>query len=329
VCQELLITGGAGFIGSNFIRYLLKNNPNCFITNIDSITYAGNIENMNGFMETGRYRFFKFDISDSPSLNHVFDRKYDVIINFAAESHVDRSIQNAKLFIQTNISGTHALLEKVLEGKARKMIQISTDEVYGSLKLEENPFTEKTPLSPNNPYSASKASADLLVRSFYQTYKLPVMITRCSNNYGPYQHPEKFIPTIIHHALNNKPIPLYGDGLNIRDWLYVDDHCSAIHTVMNQGASGEIYNIGGNNDKTNIEVIRIILNYLGKDEHLISYVPDRKGHDRRYSIDSSKIKDLLGWEPIVSFNEGIKQTVDWYVNNLQWLNNSLNRSASL
>lgn len=323
--QELLITGGAGFIGSNFIRYLLKHTNN-YITNIDALTYAGNPENIKEFKESEKYRFFKTDISDTKSLSQVFDRTYDVIIHFAAESHVDRSIESAKSFIQTNITGTLALLEKVLEGKAHKMIQISTDEVYGSLNANDPSFTEKHPLAPNNPYSASKAGADLLVRSFYQTYQLPLIITRCSNNYGPYQHPEKFIPKIIYHALSNKQIPLYGDGLNIRDWLYVEDHCRAIHMVMDRGKTGEIYNVGGNNEITNIDVIHTILNHLGKDEKLISYVSDRKGHDRRYSINSTKLTEQLGWEPITSFNEGIKQTIDWYIKNVSWVEQALHRS---
>ncbi|WP_332694844.1 dTDP-glucose 4,6-dehydratase [Halalkalibacter lacteus] len=323
--QELLITGGAGFIASNFIRHLLKNTTNR-ITNIDALTYAGNQENMNGFAESENYRFFHGDISQTETLDSVFDRTYDVIINFAAESHVDRSIENAKRFIETNINGTHALLGKVLEGKAGKMIQVSTDEVYGSLNELDAAFTEQHCLSPNNPYSASKAGADLLVRSFFETYKLPLIITRCSNNYGPYQHPEKFVPKIIYNALNNKKIPLYGDGLNIRDWLYVEDHCRAIYMIMNNGKSGEIYNIGGNYEKTNIELIRTILNYLGKGDDLISYVSDRKGHDRRYAIDSTKVKKQLGWEPNVSFDVGIKQTIDWYINNEKWISNALSRS---
>jgi dTDP-glucose 4,6-dehydratase len=323
--QELLITGGAGFIGSNFIRYLLEHTDHR-ITNMDALTYAGNPDNMKDFFESKNYRFFECDISQAEDLNKVFDQTYDVIIHFAAESHVDRSIESAKSFIETNINGTHALLGKVLEGKARKMIHISTDEVYGSLNKTDAAFTEQHCLAPNNPYSASKAGADLFVRSFHETYQLPLIITRCSNNYGPYQHPEKFIPKIIYYALNNKQIPLYGDGLNIRDWLYVEDHCRAIYTVMNHGEAGEVYNIGGNNEKTNIDVIRTILHYLGKGEELISYVADRKGHDRRYAIDSTKVKKLLGWEPSVSFDEGIKQTIDWYINNQNWIGNAISRS---
>ncbi|MFC0561978.1 dTDP-glucose 4,6-dehydratase [Halalkalibacter alkalisediminis] len=325
---DLLITGGAGFIGSNFIRYLLKHTTNR-ITNIDALTYAGNPDNIKNFTTSENYRFFKIDISQTEELNQVFDRSYDVIIHFAAESHVDRSIKNAKAFIETNINGTHALLGKVLEGKVRKMVQISTDEVYGSLKKMDAAFTEYHCLSPNNPYSASKAGADLLVRSFFQTYKLPIIITRCSNNYGPYQHPEKFIPKIIYHALTNKKIPLYGDGLNIRDWLHVEDHCRAIYMVVKHGQAGEVYNIGGNNEMTNIDVIRTILHDLGKGENLISYVPDRKGHDRRYAIDSTKIKKELGWQPATSFSEGMKQTIDWYIKNEKWIESALRRSDLL
>ncbi|MFC0470036.1 dTDP-glucose 4,6-dehydratase [Halalkalibacter kiskunsagensis] len=323
--QELLVTGGAGFIGSNFIRYLLKN-TNCRITNIDALTYAGNPSNMSGFASKGNYRFFQVDITDKVALTQVFDRTYDIIVHFAAESHVDRSIENADTFLITNINGTHNLLEKLLEGKAKKMVHVSTDEVYGSLNQHDSAFTEEHPVSPNNPYSASKASADLLVRSFYQTFNLPLVITRCSNNYGPYQHPEKFIPKVVYNAINNKQIPLYGDGLNIRDWLFVEDHCSAIYTVMNHGKAGEVYNIGGSNEMTNKDVIHSILNYLGKSNDLISYVTDRKGHDRRYAINSNKIKTQLGWKPNTSFEKGLKQTIDWNVNNKTWVEAALRRS---
>ncbi|PWW31929.1 dTDP-glucose 4,6-dehydratase [Cytobacillus oceanisediminis] len=308
--KQLLITGGAGFIGSNFIKYLLSK-TNYFITNVDAFTYAGN-EIIHKYEKSNRYRFTKCDIGKVHELESVFDQKYDAIINFAAETHVDRSIMDAAPFIHTNIKGTFNLLQAVLSGKAGKMIQISTDEVYGSLKPADPPFTEKTPLAPNNPYSASKASADLLVRSFYKTHQLPLIITRCSNNYGPMQHTEKFIPKIISNALNDIEIPLYGDGLNIRDWIYVDDHCHAIQLVLERGVSGEIYNIGGSAEKTNLEVIHIILNHLKKNTQLIKHIPDRKGHDRRYSMDSTKIMRELGWKPSVSFNEGINKTIEWY-----------------
>jgi dTDP-glucose 4,6-dehydratase len=311
VNKHLLITGGAGFIGANFISHLL-NDSNYFITNVDSLTYAGNDQNMKPFEKSNRYRFLRCDIGNEQELQNVFDQEYDAIINFAAESHVDRSIYDASPFINTNIKGTFNLLQFVLSGKARKMIQISTDEVYGSLGPKDPPFTEETPLAPNNPYSASKASADLLVRSFHNTHQLPLIITRCSNNYGPMQHKEKFIPKIITNALNDKDIPLYGDGLNIRDWIYVEDHCRAIQLVLEKGVAGEVYNIGGTEEKTNREVIEVILKQLGKDKDLIKHVEDRKGHDRRYAMDSSKISRELGWEPLVSFHDGIQKTIEWY-----------------
>ncbi|MGG4199166.1 dTDP-glucose 4,6-dehydratase [Peribacillus frigoritolerans] len=309
--RHILVTGGAGFIGSNFIAHMLINS-NYFITNVDSLTYAGNFENTIPFEKSNRYRFIKADIGQKDELSKVYDQKYYAIINFAAESHVDRSIEDALPFIHTNIYGTYNLLQAVLTGKAQKMIQISTDEVYGSLEPDESPFIETTSLAPNNPYSASKASADLLVRSFFKTYQLPLTITRCSNNFGPMQHTEKFIPKVITNALNNIEIPIYGDGLNIRDWIYVEDHCRAIHSVLEKGVSGEVYNIGGSEEKTNLEIIDCILKELGKDKNLIKHVADRKGHDRRYSMDSSKISSELGWKPIISFNEGIKKTKEWY-----------------
>ncbi|MEK3854444.1 dTDP-glucose 4,6-dehydratase [Cytobacillus sp. FSL H8-0458] len=308
---HLLVTGGAGFIGANFISHLLDNSRYS-ITNVDALTYAGSIENIKGFENYDRYRFIKCDIGNENELNKIFDQSYEAIINFAAESHVDRSIENAKPFIHTNINGTFNLLQAVLQGKAKKMIQISTDEVYGSLGPTDHPFTESTPISPNNPYSASKAGADLLVRSFYKTHQLPLMITRCGNNYGPMQHTEKFIPKIINNALTNNSIPLYGDGLNVRDWIYVEDHCRAIQMVLEKGDYGQVYNIGGIEEKTNREVIQIILEKLGNDQSLIKYVPDRIGHDRRYAMDSTKISSDLGWKPMISFDEGIQKTIDWY-----------------
>ncbi len=317
--KELLITGGAGFIGSNFIRYLL-NNSAYNLTNIDSLTYAGNQSTIKQFNEGENYRFIQCDISDLQQLKKVFDRKYDMIINFAAESHVDRSIENILPFVNTNVVGTVHLLQAVLEGKAKKMIQISTDEVYGSLKDDEDPFTERTPISPNNPYSASKASADLFVQSFLHTYKLPIMITRCSNNFGPYQHPEKFIPKVIFSAVKNREIPLYGDGLNRRDWLFVKDHCRAIERVMEAGRPGEVYNVGGGFECSNKEVVMTILNYLDKSEALIKYVEDRKGHDYRYAINCSKLKQQLNWKPSYSFQESIIKTIEWYKQNSQWVN---------
>ncbi|WP_209125691.1 dTDP-glucose 4,6-dehydratase [Alkalihalobacillus sp. BA299] len=309
--KNLLITGGAGFIGANFIEYMLKNSSYS-ITNIDALTYAGHVDNMKHFDQNPNYRFINCDISNPNSLIDAFDQKYGAIINFAAESHVDRSIENANPFVNTNIKGTLNLLYAVLNGKANKMIQVSTDEVYGSLNTDELPFTEHSPLLPNNSYSASKASADLLVRSFYKTHQLPLIITRCSNNYGPKQHREKFIPKAVTNALNDIKIPLYGDGLHVRDWLYVDDHCRALHKVLEHGEAGEVYNIGGGHERTNKEVITIILDYLGKDQRLIEYVEDRKGHDRRYAINWGKIHKELGWKPQVTFREGLFQTIEWY-----------------
>jgi dTDP-glucose 4,6-dehydratase len=314
--KHLLVTGGAGFIGSNFISQLLSHS-NYFITNVDSLTYAGNYQNIKVFEKSNKYRFLKCDIGNEQELTTAFDQEYEAIINFAAESHVDRSIYDAYPFIKTNIQGTFNLLQAVLSGKARKMIQISTDEVYGSLGPNDPPFTEETPLAPNNPYSASKASADLLVRSFHKTHQLPLIITRCSNNYGPMQHTEKFIPKIITNALNDKEIPLYGDGLNIRDWIYVEDHCRAIQLVLEKGVIGEVYNIGGSEEKTNREVIDVILKKLGKDKTLIKHIEDRKGHDRRYAMDSTKISRELGWKPSVTFQEGIQKTIEWYKH--KWL----------
>ncbi|OIJ18535.1 dTDP-glucose 4,6-dehydratase [Anaerobacillus alkalidiazotrophicus] len=312
--KHLLITGGAGFIGSNFIDYILKNTTYS-ITNIDALTYAGHINNMKTFNQHRNYRFIQCDISNGTSLKQVFDCDYEAIINFAAESHVDRSIENAHPFIHTNINGTLNLLNAVLAGKAKKMIQISTDEVYGSLDQDSLPFTEYSQLASNNPYSASKASADLFVRSFHRTYQLPLIITRCSNNYGPKQHLEKFIPKVITNALNDQKIPLYGDGKHVRDWIFVDDHCRAIHTVLEHGDSGEVYNIGGGHEWTNKEVITLILDYLNKDYSLIEYVKDRKGHDRRYGINWGKIHKELGWKPQVSFREGLIKTIEWYKTN--------------
>ncbi|MEH6948631.1 dTDP-glucose 4,6-dehydratase [Bacillus sp. JJ634] len=311
--KHLLVTGGAGFIGANFIEYVLKHS-NYHITNVDLLTYAGNLDNTSSFQRSNRYRFIQADIGNSSEVVKVFDQNYHAIVNFAAESHVDRSIEDAFPFIHTNIYGTYNLLQAVLLGKAQKMLQISTDEVYGSLGMNDSPFTETTSLTPNNPYSASKASADLLVRSYFNTYQLPLIITRCSNNYGPMQHEEKFIPKVITNAFNHSTIPVYGDGLNIRDWIYVEDHCRAIHMVLEKGEFGEVYNIGGLEEKTNVEIVKLILNHLGIGKQLIRYIPDRKGHDRRYAMDSTKILRELGWLPRVSLNEGIQRTIEWYRN---------------
>ena len=314
----ILVTGGCGFIGSNFLKYMISKYPQYKFVNVDCLTYAGNLNNTISFRNKHNYCFCKFDITNYNAMYQLFKGyNFDYIINFAAESHVDNSIYNPKIFIDTNIIGTYTLLENSKNFNIKKFIQISTDEVYGSLG-STGYFTEETPISPNSSYSASKASADLLVQSYYKTYGLPINITRCTNNYGQYQHPEKLIPKIITNALQNKEIPVYGDGQNIRDWIHVWDHCKAIDKVLHDGIIGEVYNIGGNNEKTNINIVNIILNYLNKPYDLIKYVEDRKGHDKRYAIDNSKIRNELYWEPIIDFEAGIKKTIDWYINNEQW-----------
>ena len=316
--KKILVTGGAGFIGSNFIRYMLNKYQDYKIVNLDLLTYAGNIKSLDDVKDNPNYLFVKGDIADNKLVDKIVsDNKIDVIINFAAESHVDRSITNPDIFVKTNVLGTQNLLEVAKKYKTEKFFQISTDEVYGSLG-KTGFFTEKTPLSPNSPYSASKASADLLVMAYHHTFGLNVNITRCSNNYGPYQFPEKLIPLFITNALDNKQVPLYGDGLNIRDWLFVEDHCSAIDTVLHKGKNGEIYNVGGNNEKTNKYITDTILKYLGKDSSLIKYVADRLGHDRRYAIDATKIKEELGWQPQYKFEQAIEKTIEWYLNNKDW-----------
>lgn len=318
--KKILVTGGAGFIGSNFIRYMLNKYEYYKIVNLDLLTYAGNLENLKDIKYNPNYEFIKGDIADIELVNNIVSNNIDYIINFAAESHVDNSIENPSIFIKTNIIGTQVLLDASKKYSIKKYIQISTDEVYGSLK-ETGYFTEETPLAPNSPYSASKAGADLLVRSYNETFNLPVNITRCSNNYGPYQFPEKLIPLMITNAYKNKQLPLYGDGLNIRDWLHVKDHCSAIDLVLHKGKIGKIYNIGGNNEKRNIEIVKLILKNLGRQESLIEYVKDRPGHDKRYAIDSSKIQNELGWKPKYTFETGIKETIRWYLNNKDWWKN--------
>lgn len=316
--KKILVTGGAGFIGSNFIRYMLNNYQDYKIVNLDLLTYAGNIKSLDDIKDNPNYMFVKGDIADNNLVDKiVFENKIDVIINFAAESHVDRSITNPDIFVKTNVLGTQNLLEIAKKYKIEKFFQISTDEVYGSLG-KTGFFTEKTPLSPNSPYSASKAGADLLVMAYHHTFGLPVNITRCSNNYGPYQFPEKLIPLFITNALADKQVPLYGDGLNVRDWLFVEDHCSAIDTVLHKGKNGEIYNIGGNNEKTNKYITDTILKYLDKDSSLIKYVQDRLGHDRRYAIDATKIKEELAWQPKYKFEQAIEKTIEWYLNNKTW-----------
>ncbi len=315
--MNILVTGGAGFIGSCFIRHILKKYQNYKVINIDALTYAGNIENLNDVKDNQNYKFIHGNICDKELVRELVNQ-VDCVVNFAAESHVDRSITGPEIFIETNVKGTLNLLQAAKDAKIERYLQVSTDEVYGSLG-KTGYFYETTPLAPNSPYSASKASADLLVRAYYETYKMPVLNTRCSNNYGPYQYPEKLIPFFISKLLKGEKVPVYGDGLNVRDWLYVYDHCSAIDTVLHNGKIGEIYNIGGHNEKTNIEITKLILNAMGKDESSIEYVQDRLGHDRRYAISNDKIQSQLGWEPSLTFEEGIKITIDWYLNNQDWI----------
>ena len=325
--KNILVTGGAGFIGSCFVRRMLEKHPDYKIINIDALTYAGNIENLNDVKDNPNYEFVHGNICDK-KLVYDLVSQVDAIVNFAAESHVDRSILNPEIFIDTNVKGTLNLLQAAIEFKLERYLQVSTDEVYGTLG-KTGYFTETTPIAPNSPYSASKASADMLVRAYYETYKLPALITRCSNNYGPYQYPEKLIPFFISLLLNNKKVPVYGDGMNVRDWLYVYDHCDAIDTVLHNGNVGNVYNIGGHNEKTNMEITRILLNAMGKDESSIEYVTDRLGHDRRYAIDNSKIQNELGWKPSVTFEEGIKLTIDWYLNNQDWIKSIENKKNKL
>jgi len=319
--RSLLVTGGAGFIGSNFIRYMLEAHPEYLIVNYDKLTYAGNLENLADVEHHPQYRFVLGDIADRKAVAEVMMRyKIDTIINFAAESHVDRSIMEPAAFIETNVVGTGVLLDAALEFKVERFIQISTDEVYGSLG-PDGKFQETTPLHPNSPYAASKASADHLVQSYHHTFGLPAIITRCSNNYGPYQFPEKFIPLMIINALEDKPLPVYGDGKNVRDWIFVVDHCRAIDLVLERGKVGEVYNIGGGNERQNIDIVRFIVRELGKPEDLITFVKDRPGHDRRYAMDSSKIERELGWKPqsaFGGFEETLRETIQWYLDHREW-----------
>ncbi|WP_163859868.1 dTDP-glucose 4,6-dehydratase [Paenibacillus elgii] len=315
--MRLLITGGAGFIGSNFVLYMLQKYPEYKIINLDALTYAGNLENLESVKENPNYSFVKGDITDETLIKDLFLAGVDCVINFAAESHVDRSIIQPDIFVKTNVMGTQVLLNAAKNYGITKFVQVSTDEVYGSLG-PTGLFTEDTPLSPNSPYSASKAGGDMLVRAYHETFDLPVNITRCSNNYGPFQFPEKLIPLMIANALEDKSLPVYGDGLNIRDWLYVEDHCSAIDLVLHHGVNGEVYNIGGNNERTNLQIIKSILSQLGKPESLVSFVKDRLGHDRRYGIDATKISKELNWTPKHNFDTGIKETINWYLDNQDW-----------
>jgi dTDP-glucose 4,6-dehydratase len=317
--KNVLVTGGAGFIGSNFVRYYNQKYAEAKITVLDKLTYAGNLENLAG-LDADKVIFVKGDIADEKFIEDLFEaNKFDCVVNFAAETHVDRSIIDPQIFILTNVVGTHNLLLASKKTGVARFHQISTDEVYGDLGDTENTyFTEDTPLDPTMPYAASKASADMIVMSYFNTYGMSVSISRCSNNYGPYQYPEKLVPYFFRLASMGKPLPVYGDGLNVRDWLYVEDHCSAIDLIIHNAEAGSIYNIGGHNEKTNLEITRIILNFLGKDQNLITYVEDRKAHDRRYAIDPSKITRDLGWKPNTNFETGIKLTFDWYNNNQAW-----------
>ena len=319
--QTIVVTGGAGFIGSNFIFYYLNKYPDDRVVCLDCLTYAGNLSTLRSVMSNPQFRFVKADITDQKAVETLFEEeKPDVIVNFAAESHVDRSIEDPSVFLKTNILGTQVLMDACRKFGIKRFHQVSTDEVYGDLPLDRPDlfFTEETPLHTSSPYSASKASADLLVLAYHRTYGLPVSISRCSNNYGPYQFPEKLIPLMIANALANKPLPVYGKGENVRDWLYVEDHCKAIDLILRNGKEGEVYNIGGHNEMRNIDIVKLICRKLGKSESLITFVTDRKGHDRRYAIDPTKIHNELGWLPETRFSDGIERTIDWYLSHRDW-----------
>ena len=319
--MKILVTGGAGFIGGNFVHYMVNQYPEDEIVNLDLLTYAGNLETLQPVEEKENYRFIRGDIADRNFIMDLFEKeKFDVVINFAAESHVDRSISDPGIFVQTNVMGTVVLLDACRTYGVKRFHQVSTDEVYGDLPLDRPDlfFTEETPLHTSSPYSSSKASADLFVMAYYRTYGLPVTISRCSNNYGPYQFPEKLIPLMISRALADEKLPVYGTGENVRDWLHVLDHCIAIDLIIRKGKEGEVYNIGGHNERTNLEVVKTILKALGKSEDLIQYVTDRPGHDRRYAIDPKKMETELGWKPIYTFDTGIAETIEWYLNNKEW-----------
>ncbi len=316
--MTILITGGAGFIGSNFVHLMLKKYKAYRIINVDKLTYAGNLENLESLEHDPRHVFIKADICDQLRMEEILrEHNVDALVNFAAESHVDRSIMGGAEFVRTNVVGTQVLLEMAKVYAVKKFVQVSTDEVYGSLGAQGK-FTEETPLHPNSPYAASKASADLMALAYQHTFGIPVVITRCSNNYGPYQFPEKLIPLMIANALSDKPLPVYGDGMNVRDWLHVSDHCMAIDVVLHRGGDGEVYNIGGNDEKKNIDVVKLVLKHLKKPDSLITFVRDRLGHDRRYAIDSTKIQRELGWSPSYTFERGIEETIQWYLDHKNW-----------
>ncbi len=319
--MTILVTGGAGFIGSNFVYHMLGKYPDYKILCVDCLTYAGNMSTLSNAMKNANFKFFKTNICDRKAIYEIFEAEHpDVVVNFAAESHVDRSIENPEVFLQTNILGTQVMMDACRKYGITRYHQVSTDEVYGDLPLDRPDlfFTEMTPIHTSSPYSASKASADLLVQAYHRTFGLPVTISRCSNNYGPYHFPEKLIPLMIANALNNKPLPVYGEGLNVRDWLYVEDHCKAIDLIIHKGKVGEVYNIGGHNEMRNIDIVKLICKHLEKSENLITYVTDRKGHDMRYAIDPTKIHTELGWLPETKFADGLKKTIDWYLDNKQW-----------
>ena len=319
--MKVLVTGGAGFIGGNFVHHMVNKYPDYQIVNLDLLTYAGNLETLKPVEDKPNYKFVKGDIADEAFIMDLFEKeKFDVVVNFAAESHVDRSIEDPGIFVQTNVMGTRVLLDASRKFGVKRYHQVSTDEVYGDLPLDRPDlfFTENTPIHTSSPYSASKASADLFVLAYHRTYGLPVTISRCSNNYGPYHFPEKLIPLMIANALNDKPLPVYGTGENVRDWLYVEDHCRAIDLIIHKGRVGEVYNVGGHNEMTNIDIVKIICKELGKPESLITYVADRKGHDMRYAIDPTKIHNELGWLPETKFADGIKKTIKWYLDNKEW-----------
>jgi dTDP-glucose 4,6-dehydratase len=327
--MKLFVTGGAGFIGSNFIKHILQKYPEYQVTNFDKLTYAGNLDNLADLENNPRYKFIKGDVADEKQVNEVLSQGFDAVVNFAAETHVDRSIHaGARDFVLTNTLGVQTLLDAVRKYEIKKMVQISTDEVYGSLELEaKDQFTESTPFQPNVPYAAAKAGGDLMCRAAFHTYKVPVVVSHCSNNYGPYQFPEKLIPFFIFKASKDESVPLYGDGKNVRDWLYVLDHCEAIDLMLHKGVAGEVYNIGGNNEKSNLEIAKIILQELGKSESLITFVADRPGHDRRYAIDASKISRELGWKPKYNFKSAIHETVKWYMEHQTWVKRIEERKA--
>ncbi len=325
--MKICVTGAAGFIGGNFVYYMLENHPDYEIVGLDLLTYAGNLETLEEAMKNPHFKFTKGDIADRDYVYDLFEKeKFDIVVNFAAESHVDRSIVNPEIFLKTNILGTAVLMDACRKYGIKRYHQVSTDEVYGDLPLDRPDlfFTEETPIHTSSPYSSSKAGADLLVLAYHRTYGLPVSITRCSNNYGPYHFPEKLIPLIISRALADESLPVYGTGENVRDWLYVKDHCAAIDKVIHNGREGEVYNVGGHNERTNLQVVKTILKELGKPESLITFVTDRKGHDRRYAIDPTKIETELGWSPTTTFDVGIKQTIDWYLTHKQWWQNIIN-----